>query len=212
MTYDNLPFTGRMGEYEGLGIVDFYMWNVTSNYSNFYFGANFVDFIGDIDKHVIMVKPANGRNYSTFIFSQYFGTVVEGSNAATEETISVISLINLLPEEISLSDEAAIVAARAAYDKIMTLEQKSLVGNYNKLTSAESTLEYLKSRVEKPDEPETPDEPEEPSTEEPKDGNTGYVIAIVALSVATVGLAGYFVCDKFIFSKKTKKGEEKSEE
>ncbi|MBE7077214.1 MAG: hypothetical protein E7377_00760 [Clostridiales bacterium] len=217
ISYDNLAMTGQIGEYVGLGIVKYYMWNSTSHYTNFYFGANFVDFIGDIDKHVVMVKPANGRNYSTFIFSQYFNTVVEGSNAAMEETISVISLINSLPEEISLSDEAAILAARAAYDKIMTLEQKSLVGNYNKLTSAESTLEYLKSRVETPDDPETPpaetpDDPETPPTEEPKDGNTGYVIAIVALSVALVGVAGYFVCDKFIFSKKTKKNNEKSEE
>ena len=130
-----------------------------------------------------MVKPSNGRNYKTFIFDQYFKTIIEGSLAAMEDTIRVISLINALPKEITLNDEDAIVAARAAYDKIMTLEQKSLVSNYSTLTGAESTLKYLKNSGSKPVEPEEPENPEET-----KDSKAGFIVTIVLLSAAVVGL------------------------
>lgn len=217
ISYDNLAMTGKIGEYEGLGIVKYYMWNATANYTNFYFGANFVDFIGDIEKHVVMVKPANGKNYNTFMFHQYFNTVVEGSNAATTETISVISLINALPDEIRLTHESAVLAARAAYNKL-TLEQQALVGNRSKLEGAESTLEYLKAS-ETPTGPETPpaenpsQRPSEPSEPiQPKNNNVGYIIAIVALSVTAVGLGVFFVCDKFIFKKKQSNDDTKNSE
>ena len=207
ISYDCLAMTGKIGQYQGLGIVKYYMWNSTSQYTNFYFGANFVDFIGDVDKHLVMVKPANGRNYNTFILQQYFNTTVEGSAAATAETIEIILLIDELPDEISLSDEAAIVAARTAYDKIMTLEQKALVSNYSKLTSAESTLAYLKARAD--GSTSTPEETPPEQSGDGDDGNQdetngveGYVIGIVLLSVAVVGLGGFVVLDKFVFKKK----------
>ena len=209
ISYDNLAMTGQIGEYVGLGIVKYYMWNSTSYYTNFYFGANFVDFIGDIEKHVVMVKPANGRNYNTFIFHQYFNTVVEGSNALTVETLSVIAMINALPEEIRLAHEADIVAARTAYNQL-TLEQQALVSNRTTLESAESTLAYLKAQSSTPENPPVVD-PSDPSKdpadgtnepEQPTKSNVGYVITIIALSVAVAGLGGFFVCDKFIFNKK----------
>jgi acetyltransferase-like isoleucine patch superfamily enzyme len=219
ISYDCLAMTGRLGEYVGLGIVKYYMWNATSQYTNFYFGANFVDFIGDMNKHIVMVKPANGRNYKTFIFEQYFKTVVEGSNALMQETIRVISLINAIPSEITLSEEAVIMAAREAYDKIMTLEQKALVSNYSTLTNAESTLEYLKLRNEQPSQPETPVDPGE--QEEPKkDGTVGFVVTIVILSAVVVGLGalsafalvrgGFITFDKFAGKKKGAKQTEEN--
>jgi hypothetical protein len=158
----NLPFTGRMGEYEGLGISKYYMWNVTSNYTNFYFGANFVDYIGHENAgKLLMVKPANGKNYDSFIFSQYFSASVNGNNAMMDVTINVIAMINALPNSITLDDEKAVIAAREAYNKLPNIEQQALVSNYSKLVSAEETIVYLKTRNEQPDTPadvETPDE------------------------------------------------------
>ena len=153
ITAESLPFTGKIEMYkgeltEGLGIVDYYMWNVTSAYNNFYFGANFVDYIGHIDNKIVMVKPANGQGYDTFIMSQYFSTVVQGSNAAMDRTLSVIAMIAGLPTNITLNDEAKVVAARAAYDAIPSIEQKALVSNYSTLESAESMIAYLKLRDE----------------------------------------------------------------
>lgn len=164
LTYLNLPMSGRMtvnGEtYEGLGISDYYMWNLTSHYNNFYYGANFVDHIGHIEKSIAMIKPANGQNYDTFILGQYFSVTINGSNAATDDTLKVIAMIDELPVSVSLSDEAKIVAARTAYDGIPSLEQKSLVNNYSSLTAAENTLAYLKSQQGGGnEEPDTPSEP-----------------------------------------------------
>ena len=90
-----------------------------------------------------MVKPKNGQNYGSFIFGQYFNRVVVGDNAAKQATLKVIELINALPATITLADEAAVIAARDAYNKIPEIEQKALVSNYTKLTSAESTIAYL---------------------------------------------------------------------
>ena len=153
LSYENLPFTGKMQLtedmfVEGLGISKYYMWNMTSSFNNFYFGANFVNYIGHIENKLVMVKPANGQGYDTFIFSQYFDTAVDGDSAANEATLNVIAMINALPSKIQLTDEDAVVAARAAYEAITSLEQKSLVekANYSKLTEAEATIKYLKQR------------------------------------------------------------------
>ena len=149
----NLPMTGYYYGYEGLGIAKFYMWNVGLYKSNFYYGANFVNYIGRVDKKLVMVKPSNGQNYGSFILSQYFDRTVNGSNAAKQATLDVIALIAKLPSTVTLADEAAIIAAREAYTQIPEIEQKALVSNYSKLTSAESTLAYLKLREEQPDTP-----------------------------------------------------------
>jgi acetyltransferase-like isoleucine patch superfamily enzyme len=210
LAYENLPMTGRIGEYVGLGIVKYYMWNPTAQFTNFYFGANFVDFIGDVDGDLVMVKPANGRKYNTFIFSQYFKTVVEGSNAATDETINVIALINAIPSRVSLTDEETIVTAREAYDKITSFEQRALIAEvYPKLSNAESTLEYLKANAGQGDSSDS-SEPEDSSTDstvssgEQSDANVstntnGYVVAIVCLSIAVVGVGCFAI---FAFMRK----------
>ena len=159
----NLPVSGKMGEYEGLGISKYYMWNITSNFTNFYFGANFKDYIGHDTGNLIMVRPRNGKNYDSFIFNQYFSSVIDGVFAPTMDTLNVIDLISELPANITLDDEEKIVKARSAYDSITSEEQKALVSNYEELTKAESTLAYLKSRNQEPDNPVEPVEPGKPS-------------------------------------------------
>ncbi len=163
LLYTNLPISGKMGEFDGLGISKYYMWNITSNYTNFYFGANFKDYIGHETGDLIMVRPRNGKNYDSFIFDQYFSSIVDGVFAPTMDTLNVIELISELPTNITLNDEDVIVKARNAYDSITSEEQRALVSNYDKLADAESTLAYLKSRNQEPDNPVEPVEPTEPS-------------------------------------------------
>lgn len=196
-TYENLPFAGRFYTYEGLGISKYYMWNVTSSTNNFYYGSNFVDYIGHIGDNIAMVKPANGQNYDSFILSQYFNTVIDGSNAMTEDTVKVVALIAALPTgtEISLDSKTQVEEARAAYDALSSLEQKALVTNYSMLTDAEETIEYLETKNSGNDTPETPDTPSD------EGDNTGLIIG---LSVASgVLLIAVIVLLVFVFRKKS---------
>ncbi len=153
LSMENLALSGTLGGYEGLGISPFYMWNSTAS-NNFYYGANFVDYIGRVSGNIVMVKPANGQYYDSFIFSKYFATAVAGNNAATQETLNVIALIAALSDRITLADEEAVALARAAYDTLPLIDQQALVANYDKLTKAEATIAYLKrlSESQVPDE------------------------------------------------------------
>lgn len=56
--------------------------------------------------------------------------------------ISVTEMIEELPQTITLSDQNAVLAARAAYD-LLTAEQKTQVENIGKLESAEKKLQEL---------------------------------------------------------------------
>ena len=58
-----------------------------------------------------------------------------------------IALINAIPETVTTAGEAAIKAARAAYDTL-TDAQKTMVSNASKLTAAETTLENIISANE----------------------------------------------------------------
>lgn len=186
LTFYNLPFTGSMSNgydvFEGLEIVPFYMWNIGGSTSNFYYGANFVDYVGVIKDKIVMVKPVNGLNYNTFIFSQYFDTVVEGNTAAMQVTLDAIALIDALPSYITLADEKAILEARAAYNLVTSKDQQALVTNYRKLTEAESTLEYYKS-LEENDDPIVEPEPE------PSSGCNGFVSMGALAGLAMIGAA-----------------------
>ena len=190
--YNNLPLTGAfqvnaITTYPGLGIVPYYMWNITSLYSNFYFGANFVDYIGHFDGDLIIVRPSNGNYYDTFIYGQYFGTEIAGTAAREQATLDVISTIAALPDAINvtLAHEDAVVAARAAYDALSQLQQ-TLVTNYDRLTAAENTIAYLKGNQEPtgPDIPVTPDEPD-----------FNYIPVVIVLAVA----AGLFLAGTVAF-------------
>lgn len=167
-TGENIPATGdytiletdgiTSSERKGLGIVPYFMWNVVSNPYNVYFGANFVDYVGRVDTPIVMSRPVNGQNYDSLIFHQYFNVTVDGAAAPDAVTLAAIAAINALPDVVALSDKPLVEAARAAYDKIASLEQRALVYNYAKLQEAEkriANLEYLENGDPAP-EPEPP--------------------------------------------------------
>ena len=155
---DHIPATGQYsftvtegGEeiyHDGLAVIPYFMWNAADTPSNVYYGANFVDYIGLAEGDPVMVRPVNGKQYDSFIFGRYFSTVVDGAAAADDVTLAAIAAINALPETVSLADKPLVVAAREAYNKISTIEQRALVTNYAKLEQAEKRikdLEYLES-------------------------------------------------------------------
>lgn len=209
--YTNLPTTGVYPgtEFEGLGITEYYIWN--PNISIFYFGANFVNYIGHKTTPLVMVYPHNGTNYDSYIYGQYFTASVEGKTAPSETTLAAIDAINAIPDYVTLEAEDVIVAARAAYDKIATTEQQALVTNYGKLTAAERTLEYLKPDVDpevKPDVDPVPDEGTD---------NSAVIVVLSILTgvfgVATVAGAVFFVLKrKQLFAKTEESAEESSQD
>jgi hypothetical protein len=187
ITADNLPQTGYFMEYLGLGIAPYYMWNVTSYFSNFYFGANFVDFIGHIETKLVMVRPTNGQYYDTFIMSQYFGTVVEGNEAAIEATLKVMAMIAALPEarDVTLADKDVINAARDAYEKLPNEAQKALVDT-TRLKKAETIL----NNIDVPEEPTIDSTTEETETKD--EGGCGSVIGGASVGMMALGFAAAF--------------------
>lgn len=196
-SFDNIPATGTFDfayydgtevTKEGLGIVPYYMWNATSGkYSNAYYGANFVNYIGHVERPIIMVRPSNGIYYDTFIFGQYFASTIDGAVAPDDITLAAIEAINRLPNPVQLSDEALVIAARAAYDRIATKEQQALVTNYDVLLSAEKRIQMLKDDGSGTD---------DPGAEDPKKENDVAKIVLIVLvvveSVCLVGLALWF--------------------
>ena len=155
---ENLPATGTYTyvladgvtqvQYEGLGILPYFMWNVTDQPYSLFYGASFMNYIGHVEKPITVVRPVNGQNYDTFVMAQYFDTVIDGAAAADDVTKAAIAAIDRLPETVSLADKALVQAARAAYDLIALNEQKALVSNYQKLVEAEkriANLEHLEN-------------------------------------------------------------------
>lgn len=206
---NNRPFVlTEDSEKIGLPITKYFMWNTQDAYSIIYYGANFKDYIGHIENKLVMIKPVNGRNYDTFIFGAYFDKVILGNAAIMDETKAVINLINALPRSVTLDDEAQIVAARNAYEAISSLEQKALIDNYSLLTSAESTLAYLKLRNEQPVEPESPAKEISGFAKFMRNNMVGLIIAFVAIA----GFVTYIVLDKTVFNKKAKETNETKEE
>ncbi len=127
----------------GLGITDYYMWNFTDP-TNFYYGANFVNYVGKIENKLIMVKPSNGNGYNSFILGQYFGTTLEGAVAPLVSTLEVIELIDKIPADLDYKKHKQLVEdVRKAYDNLASLEQQALVHNYAKLVNAENIIVYL---------------------------------------------------------------------
>jgi hypothetical protein len=188
ITYENMPLTGNYYGYEGLGVLPFYMWNIASNYNNFFFGANFLDYVGKVDRTLVMVKPVNGQNYDTFILSKYFAATIEGASAPTQDTANVIAKIAALPTKITLEHESLVVAARAAFNSISSYEQQALVTNLAKLESAESMINYLKLKEEqnKP----TTDVPQKPEKKDEGCGSSTATWSVaVVLVLATVAVA-----------------------
>ena len=149
---------GEVMDCTGLGIVPYFIWNASDLPSNLYYGANFVDYIGYTSGDLVMVRPVNGHQYESFVWGQYFSAVVDGAAAADDVTLAAIAAIDALPETVSLTDKPLVVAAREAYNRISTIEQRALVTNYAKLEQAEKRikdLEYLENGEETETEIET---------------------------------------------------------
>ncbi len=197
--YYTVPGVGTEEIKEGLGIVPYFMWDVANQPTSVFYGANFVDYIGYAEGNVTMIRPSNGKNYDSFIFSQYFDVVLDGAVAADDVTLFAMDCIDLLPEKITLADKALVLAAREAYNKISTLEQQALMTvHYGKLTNAEKRIADLESLQTPEDVPG-----DAPAPETPK--NNTLVIGIILAVDGAVALAigGYFLV-RYLLNKKKK--------
>ena len=193
---EHIPGSGSYGTYTnydgeevtilGNGTVPYFMWNVTGGmYSNVFYGANFIDYVGYVEDRLTMVRPVNGQNYDSYIFAHYFDRTIDGAAAADSTTLAAIAAIDAIPERATYEDKALVEAARAAYARIATTVQQGLVTNYSDLISAEQRITAL-----------TPTEPEEtqPSgtgVEEPgkkTDMTTAVICGLIALAAAAVGV------------------------
>ena len=186
-SFQHIPGTGDFGVYtdydgtevqiNGMGLIPYFMWNATDGmYSNVFYGANFIDYVGYVGDKMTMIRPINGENYDSYIFSQYFDLAVNGAPGADDTTLAAIDAIGAIPERVTYEDKAIVEAARAAYSKIATTEQQALVHNYADLISAEQRIIAL-----------TPtDEP----TEEPKEtANMDWLLwVVIGIGVAAVGV------------------------
>ncbi len=213
-SYDNIPAAGEFGFYDsdgvteiykdGLGIVPYFMWNVSSLPNNFYYGANFVDYIGHTDGTLAMIHPTNGQHYETFVTEQYFDTFIKGASAADDITLAAIAAIQKLPanaSEITLAHKDLVVAARAAYDRIVSDEQRALI--------PDSLLTILKNAEQMIEDLEYLSGGDENSDINANDRNkiqTALIILIVVVSVLTLLVIGLAVLI-FIVIRKIKRGE-----
>ena len=213
-TYDNIPATGEFGFYDtdgvteiykdGLGIVPYFMWNVSSLPNNFYYGASFVDYVGHTEGTLTMVCPTNGQHYQTFMTEQYFDTFVKGAAAADEITLAAIEAIQKIPanaSEITLAHKDIIVAARTAYDKIVSDEQRALVPDslLTILKNAEQMIEDLEYLA-------GGDENVNISGNERNKIQTALIILIIVVSVLTLFVITLAIL-LFIFIRKIKRGQ-----
>jgi len=196
---EHIPGTGDYGTYTdydgqevniiGMGMNDYYMWNATDGmYSNVFYGANFVDYLGYVEDKLTMVRPANGKNYDSYIYNQYFDLTIDGAQAADKTTLAAIAAIKNIPERVSYEQRHIVEAARAAYNKIATLEQQAQVSNYPDLVSAEQRILSL-----------TPTEettPEDGQTEQTPTDNGWLLWALLGIAVLGGGAAGAVMLSK----------------
>jgi hypothetical protein len=208
-TFLHIPGAGNYGDYtdydgteisiDGLGLMPYFMWNVTGGmYSNVFYGANFVDYVGYVSDKLTMIRPVNGKGYDSYIYGQYFDLAIDGAQAPDKNTMAAIAAINALPERVGYGDKALVEAARAAYDKIATYEQMAQVTNYAALVSAEQRIIALTpvdenaQTVDPTAETTVPEETKELPSEKTEGGNGGGVLVLVltVLALAALGL-GY---------------------
>ncbi len=196
-------FDGTEVEIIPLGIVPFFMWNATGGmYSNVFYGANFVDYIGYVENKPVMVKPVNGVGYDSFICDQYFSYTIDGAAAPDEATLEAIAAIDRIPERVTYEDKAIVEAAREAYDKVATMEQKALVTNYSKLVSAEQRIIALTPEKE-------PEKDDTAKTEKPAEDISGALLT--ALYAVLILVAAEVVLVLVIKRKNDKKNSDSAE-
>ena len=190
-SFEHMPGTGDFGEYTdyegnqvgitGIGLVPYYMWNSTDGmYSNVFYGANFVDYVGYVDEKMTVVRPVNGVNYDTFVLRQYFDVdlAIMGAAAPDKTTNAAIAAINAIPKNLTWEDRHIVEHARELYDRITSDEQRVLVYNYNDLVQAERTIASL-----------APEEEEE----EVKTVNVWLLVAMIVVAFLAMVVLGSFV-------------------
>lgn len=187
-SFEHIPGTGDFGTYTdyegnevqiiGMGLLPYYMWNSTDGmYSNVFYGANFVDYVGYVNDKLTMVRPVNGKNYDSFIYGQYFDLTIDGAAGADDTTLAAIAAIDAIPERVAYEDKAIVEAARAAYDKIATTQQQALVTNYAVLISAEQRIIALTP---------TEGEPGQDDSAANAGQNDWMVVLVIVIGVAVV--------------------------
>ncbi len=202
-SFQHVPGSGDYGTYTdyngaevgitGMGLIPYFMWNVTGGmYSNVFYGANFVDYVGYVEDKLTLVRPVNGEKYDSFILNQYFDLVLDGPAAPDETAMTAISAIKALPERVSWDDKALVEAARVAYDKIATIQQQALVTNYADLVSAEQRIKQLDPANETEEDTET----DAPTADAPK-GTNWFVILLLVL---VIGFALGYIFKKQILA------------
>jgi hypothetical protein len=171
-------------------------------YSNVFYGANFLDYVGYVDSKLTMVRPANGQEYDSWILGQYFDIVISGPTAADDTTLAAIAAINALPERVVYEHKALVETAREAYSKVATTEQQALVTNYGALISAEQRIIALTPVEEVPVE-ETPE----------NTGNALPLVLVLLLAALVVGTAAVTLKNRGIrITPAKKKSGEQAEE
>ena len=213
-SFQHIPGTGNFGEYtdydgtlvsiDGFELLPYYMWNVTDGmYSNVFYGANFVDYVGYVQDKLTMIRPVNGKSYDSFVYGLYFDTAIDGAQAPDKTTMAAIRAINALPERVGVEDKALVEAARAAYAKIATYEQMAQVTNYAALISAEQRIIALTSTEEGAEESVDPTAetaettvPVEETPEEKDGPKGGSILAAILTILVLVGLGGGFYLKK----------------
>jgi len=215
-TLEHIPGAGDFGTYtdydgnevqiNGNGMLPWFMWNATGGmYSNVYYGANFVDYVGYVEQKLTMVRPANGKNYDSFVMSQYFDLTIDGANAADDTTLAAIRAIDRIPEKVAFEEKHIVEAAREAYTKIATIEQQALVTNYADLVSAEQRIAAL--------DPEAQEVTEEVVEEEPTEkSNLPVILGVIVAAIAVIALAVAGAKGKFKKNAKQETVEQVAEE
>ncbi len=191
---EHIPGSGDYGSYTldetevpilGNGMLPYYMWNVIDGmYSNVYYGATFLDYVGYVEQKMLMICPENGVGYDSFIMEQYFAVSVDGPTAPDSVTMAAIDAIKAIPERVTYADKAIVEAARAAYERIATVAQQALVTNYADLISAEQRILAL-----------TPQEEEPPALEE-RDPFPILPVCLIAAGVLCAAATVLFLCGR----------------
>ena len=200
--YPLQDYNGNAINVVGLGISPYYMLDGYAYYYNVFYGANFVDYIGHYEPSLVMVAPSNGLYYDSLVFDQYFNTKVSGAVAADEVTLDAIEAILAMPNPVQLADEALVIAARAAYDKIATTEQKALVDEYyGLLQSAEIRIQAFKNTGS--DEPVNPDVPVDPNvpTDDKNGSSVALLVSTIVLGAVVLGGIAFVVVYFFVLKK-----------
>ena len=197
-----------------LGVLKYGMWFIDP--ASFFYGANFVDYIGKTDGSLTMVRPSNGTGYDNFIYGQYFDLILSGPVAADETTRAVIRAINALPDAEDITAENYLNykpqadAARALYEAITSDEQRALIGNYQRLRNVEEQigqkeLEASGGSVQPPE--------EDGGSKGPSATVVGPTVAVsVLVAVAIVVGAVFYVRKQNAKKKETVSGEDVPED